>query len=82
VQEISVVGTPHPDWGEIVVAFVITTEGASIDTADLDAFFMDHIASFKRPKVYHFVNSLPKNNTGKILKTELRRMLAKEGKII
>ena len=45
------------------------------DSADLDALCLDHIARFKRPKVYRFVEALPKNSTGKVLKTELRKLL-------
>ena len=45
------------------------------DTADLDALCLDHIARFKRPKAYRFVEALPKNSTGKVLKTELRKLL-------
>jgi long-chain acyl-CoA synthetase len=73
VREVSVIGRPDPEWGEAVVAYVV---GAA-DRATLDALCLDHIARFKRPKEYVFVDTLPKNNYGKILKTELRRMDAK-----
>jgi long-chain acyl-CoA synthetase len=49
------------------------------DPAALDALCLDHIARFKRPKDYVFVDALPKNNYGKILKTELRKLDAKRG---
>jgi acyl-CoA synthetase (AMP-forming)/AMP-acid ligase II len=75
VAECSVVGRPHPEWGEDVVAFVVTRPGASVTPADLDALCLDNIARFKRPKDYKFVDALPKNNYGKILKTELRSKL-------
>ncbi len=75
VQEASVVGRLDPDWGETVVAFIVPSEGSQVDTDDLDTFCIDHIARFKRPKTYHIVDSLPKNNTGKILKIELRKLL-------
>lgn len=78
VIEASVVGRPHPEWGEEVVAFVVTRPGAKVDTAALDALCLENIARFKRPKDYRFVESLPKNNYGKILKTELRAILQKE----
>jgi acyl-CoA synthetase (AMP-forming)/AMP-acid ligase II len=73
--EASVVGRPHPDWGEEVVAFLVAREGVTITAAELDRLCLDHIARFKRPRDYRFVAALPKNNYGKVLKTELRRLL-------
>ena len=75
VAECSVVGRPHPEWGEEVVAFVVARAEAVPSSHELDALCLDHIARFKRPKRYVFVQSLPKNNYGKVLKTELRRLL-------
>jgi long-chain acyl-CoA synthetase len=68
VREASVIGRPDSEWGEIVVAYVV---GEASPQA-LDALCLDNIARFKRPKDYVFVDALPKNNYGKILKTELR----------
>ena len=68
VREVSVIGRPDRDWGEIVVAYVV----GDASPAELDALCLAHIARFKRPKDYVFVDALPKNNYGKILKTELR----------
>jgi long-chain acyl-CoA synthetase len=73
VREVSVIGRPHPEWGEIVVAYVV----GEADRAELDALCLASIARFKRPKDYVFVDNLPKNNYGKILKTELRTIDAK-----
>ena len=74
VREVSVVGAANPEWGEEVVAFVVAAgEGAS--KQELDAHCRDLIARFKRPKRYVFVTELPKNNYGKVLKTELRQRL-------
>jgi long-chain acyl-CoA synthetase len=78
VLEAAVIGRPHADWGEEVVAFVVKREGADIAAPDLDRLCLDNIARFKRPKGYRFVAALPKNNYGKILKTELRRLLQDE----
>ena len=75
VAECSVVGRPHPEWGEEVVAFVVPRDGATLTPAELDQLCLDNIARFKRPKDYKFVEALPKNNYGKILKTELRTRL-------
>ena len=75
VQEVSIVGRPHPEWGEEVIAFIVCAPGSEAAEAELDQLCLDNIARFKRPKEYRFVEELPKNNYGKILKTELRAML-------
>ena len=74
VVEASVVGRSHPDWGEEVVAFLVARRGTVVSAAELDRLCLDHIARFKRPRDYRFVEALPKNNYGKVLKTELRRL--------
>jgi long-chain acyl-CoA synthetase len=76
VVEVAVVGAPDTEWGEVVVAFVVMQAGASVSTDILDLHCLEHIARFKRPKRYVLVDSLPKNNYGKVLKTELRGRLA------
>lgn len=68
VREVSVVGRPHPEWGEEVVAFVV----GDFDATALDRICLEHIARFKRPKQYFALTELPKNNYGKVLKTTLR----------
>ena len=74
VGEVAVVGRRHADWGEEVVACVVAR--GNIDAVrlerELDALCLEHIARFKRPKAYVFLPELPKNNTGKVLKTALR----------
>jgi len=74
VAEVSVVGRPDPEWGEAAVAFVVARSPAP-SAAELDAHCLAAIARFKRPKEYRFVEDLPKNNYGKVLKTELRALL-------
>ncbi|MCC6471439.1 MAG: AMP-binding protein [Alphaproteobacteria bacterium] len=74
VAEAAVVGRPHPEWGEEVVAFVVPAPGAPVTPQQLDAACLASIARFKRPKAWRFVDALPKNNYGKVLKTELRRL--------
>ena len=68
VREVAVVGRPHADWGEEVVAYVV----GKAEESELDQLCLDRIARFKRPKAYVFVEDLPKNNYGKVLKTDLR----------
>ena len=75
VSEVSVVGQSDPEWGEVVVAFVVA-RGRQPEAAELDALCLDNIARFKRPKAYRYVKALPKNSTGKVLKTELRKLLS------
>jgi long-chain acyl-CoA synthetase len=77
VCEVSAIGMPDPDWGEIVVACVVLEPGAVADDARLDAHCLASIARFKRPKRYVYLEALPKNNYGKVLKTELRVMMGK-----
>ena len=74
VAECSVIGRPHPEWGEEVVAFVVRR--GAVTPQELDELCLAHIARFKRPRDYRFVDGLPKNNYGKVLKTELRRLAA------
>jgi len=74
VLECAVVGRIHPEWGEEVVAFLVARPGTRITAPELDRLCLDNIARFKRPKDYRFVDALPKNNYGKILKTELREV--------
>ena len=76
VSEACVVGTPDAEWGEAVVAFIV----GSVAADELDAHMLQRIARFKRPKRYLFVDALPKNSYGKVLKRELRNRLT-EGPI-
>jgi long-chain acyl-CoA synthetase len=76
VREVSVIGRPDPEWGEVVVAYVV----GDADRKELDALCLNGIARFKRPKDYVFVGALPKNNYGKVLKTELRELDSKKTK--
>jgi len=76
--EVAVVGRRHPDWGEEVVACVVARPDSDIAALerDLDGLCLARIARFKRPRAYLFVEELPKNNTGKVLKTALRERVA------
>jgi long-chain acyl-CoA synthetase len=74
LAEVCVIGRPHPDWGEVVVAYLVAEPGASVSAAQVDAHCLEHMARFKRPKAYRFVEALPKSNYGKILKTDVREI--------
>lgn len=75
VEEVSVIGAPDPEWGEKIVAFIVVG-AAGVSDGDLDDLCVSRIARFKRPKEYVRLDVLPKNNNGKVLKTELRRLYA------
>jgi long-chain acyl-CoA synthetase len=81
VADVAVIGRPHAEWGEEVLAFVVARVALGHPDArralefSLDALCLDHIARFKRPKAYVFVGELPRNSTGKVLKTALRETL-------
>ncbi|MDV7143483.1 AMP-binding protein [Tropicimonas sp. TH_r6] len=77
LREVAVVGRASAEWGEEVVAFVVAHDPAP-EAGALDALCLERIARFKRPKAYRFLPELPKNNYGKVLKTELRRLLEEE----
>ncbi|MCL1961934.1 MAG: AMP-binding protein [Desulfovibrionaceae bacterium] len=76
VAEACVVGIPDAEWGETVAAFVVTTAGKTVSERELDAHCLNRIARFKRPKRYVFIDALPKNSYGKVLKRVLRERLA------
>jgi len=76
VAEVAVVGEAHPDWGEQVAAFVVAAPGGpEPDERALDALCLQRIARFKRPRRYVRLDALPKNNYGKVVKTDLRARL-------
>ncbi|HYM47921.1 MAG TPA: long-chain fatty acid--CoA ligase [Burkholderiaceae bacterium] len=75
VKEAAVIGERDDKWGESVVAVLVRREGHGPDEQELDLFCLEHIARFKRPKRYVFVDQLPRNATGKVLKRELRAQI-------
>jgi fatty-acyl-CoA synthase len=72
VHEAAVVGVPDPEWGESLVAYVVLNEGRSATAEELQEHVRQTLADFKRPRRVYFVESLPRNPTGKILKRELK----------
>ena len=74
VAEVAVIGREDREWGEAVIAFVVAEKGKTVDRELLDAWCLEEMARFKRPKHYWFVDTLPKNNYGKVVKTRLRKL--------
>ena len=77
VSEVAVIGLPHPHWVEAVTAVVVVKAGASLSADEVISFCGKQMAHFKVPKGVLFVDALPKNPSGKLLKRELRRRFEK-----
>ncbi len=70
VVDVAVTGTPSAEWGEAVTAWVVS-DGSLGDPSPLLAFAADRLAAYKRPRVVHFVDALPRNAMGKVVRAEL-----------
>jgi len=74
----AVIGVPDEKNGEVPVAYIEPEEGMMRDLAKLKAHLREHLANFKIPRKLHFIEELPKNATGKVLKRVLREQLLKK----
>ncbi len=73
VAEVAVTGTPSDEWGEVVTAWVVASAGAGPAVEhDLLAYGAEHLAPYKRPRLVHFVDALPRNALGKVTRADLR----------
>jgi long-chain acyl-CoA synthetase len=76
VTEAAVIGLPDPHWGEEVVAFVVCPAAGQVDVEELNGLCLKNLARFKRPRRYFFVDRLPRNHYGKVLKSVLKDQTA------
>ncbi len=75
VQEIAVVGIPHPDWGETVTAIIVGIKDSGLDEGKIREFLSDRLARYKIPKIFQFVDAMPRTPSGKVMKYRLRESL-------
>lgn len=76
VNESAVIGVPHKDFGETVIAVVVPQQGVSLDKEALQSLLKNNLANYKQPKQIHIVDSLPRNTMGKVQKNVLREQYA------
>jgi acyl-CoA synthetase (AMP-forming)/AMP-acid ligase II len=79
VREAAVVGVPDERWGEAVHAFITVTPGSSVEEAELKTFCQQRLAGYKRPKVIHIVDDLPRTGIGKVARRVVREQAIKAG---
>jgi long-chain acyl-CoA synthetase len=80
IESAAVIGIPDALYGEEVTAFVVLKKDAKVSKEDLINFCKKHLADYKCPKSFHFVEDIPKGATGKLLKRELARIFNEKTK--
>ena len=71
VAEVAVTGTPSDEWGEVVTAWIVAAAATDGLSSDITAFATARLAPYKRPRIVHIVDALPRNAMGKIVRHEL-----------
>ena len=79
IREVAVIGVPDKKWGEAVKAVISLVEGKTLTEEEVIAYCKERLASYKKPKSVDFIDELPKNNFGKVLKKDLKAKYWKTG---
>jgi len=79
VQDTAVIGAPHPVWGEAGVAFVVARPGHGPTADTLSAHLAERLAKYKIPRIFQFVDELPRTPYGKVVKADLQERFARSG---
>jgi acyl-CoA synthetase (AMP-forming)/AMP-acid ligase II len=77
IEESAVIGVPDVEWGEVIKAVIVPVKGQKPDPDEIVTYVKSHLASYKAPSFFAFVDELPRNPMGKVLKTELRKLYGK-----
>jgi long-chain acyl-CoA synthetase len=80
VAQVAIFGVNDPLWGEAISAAVVAREGMQVTLEELTAFCKEHLAGYKRPKKIYFLEDLPKNLYGKVLRKELKKRFEDQSK--
>jgi acyl-CoA synthetase (AMP-forming)/AMP-acid ligase II len=79
IDESAIIGVPDPDWGEVIKAIIVPRPGEQPQPEEIVTYTKQRLASYKAPTYFAFVDELPRNPMGKVLKTELRKLYGKPG---
>jgi len=79
IAEVVVVGVPHPDWGEVVKACVVTRPGSELTGDQVREYVGTNLASYKKPRIVEFLAEIPATPTGKVNRAALRAAATTDG---